>query len=558
MEKSIKIFFIGILWHHFLIPSYGIEQINDAHSTVDAEINVSIKDKMPELKQYIQEARKLWKAPGVSVAIIEKGKIYYINDGVTKIGTDNPVTENSVFCVMSCTKIITVILLHQLEEEGLINLNDPVTKYLPDFKLSDPEATQKVQIRHLISHCIGLPSFAGDTLWHLGFSKEEIIRKLALIPLKHQPGEKYGYQNICFGIAGMLIEKVLNQPFSKIVQQRIFQKLDMNNSSVGPQNTTLWNRLLQKLKQFLNLSSPSSTNSKKPISGHKKLNGQIAPIHTNDYPYLFTATAGINSTTSDYIKLISCLNNKGIIQFGPHKGERLFSEKTWKSISTPNMRVRNYRNDTQFPIERVINNDLHYGKGMYKMRYGSNARNIAIYYHMGSGTGWRACWWIIPSAQIGIVIFSNLGSLSTSFLPEVLAYKISDLYLDLKKYDPQAIEYDWNQERYKLKTLLKDTEQLIYPAPVSLAFLSGTYHSDFYGDLKISFSESENKLYLTYKNKTASLSHISNGSFSLKPPELSSKYSDDDDDQLYFEGSTNNLTCRSLRVFRDDAFKKVK
>lgn len=82
------------------------------------------------------------------------------------------------------------------------------------------------------------------------------------------------------------------------------------------------------------------------------------------------------------------------------------------------------------------------------MKYGKKNRTVDLLLHMGAGSGWRSFWMAIPDYNVGIVIFSNYGSINTTILPEVIAYKFVDTYFNLSNYD-------WSAQQKKIKDTLQ-------------------------------------------------------------------------------------------------------
>ena len=145
-----------------------------------------IQEILPEFEEYVEKVQTEWGAPGIAIGIVKDGKIVYIKSfGVREVGTLKKVDEHTVFQIASLTKNILVHLFAKLVQEGKVNWNDPVIKYMPTFFIGDAKVTSEFTIRDLLSHRSGLPSFSCDSLWYLDFTAEEIIQGIAKIPLKN-------------------------------------------------------------------------------------------------------------------------------------------------------------------------------------------------------------------------------------------------------------------------------------------------------------------------------------------------------------------------------------
>jgi CubicO group peptidase (beta-lactamase class C family) len=484
----------------------------------------------------------------VSVAIFADGKVYFVNYGTPLVGSGDHITEDSIFCILSCSKIVTVILLQQFVDEGKISLEDRVIDHLPWFRLQDEKSTAEVKVKHLISHCIGLPAFCGDTFSHFDFSAKEVIDAISTIPLKYPVGKKYGYQNVFVGIAGMLIEKVTGRTLKELMLEKIFQRLEMSHSSVGPHYAGIWDKIVQFFKRDARHMSIAS--------GHQVVNGEVASSNAT-YHYVFSGTSGVNSTTSDYIKLVACLVNKGIIEFGAQKGQRLFSTRAWETISSPQIVIGNVKDSNfQFPVDRMNKKSFAYGNGMFCLEYGEGEKFVQILSHMGAGSGWRSFWGVDTERRVGIVIFSNLGSISTSLLPEALGYKFFDMCFGFPEKDWSAIikkkqmriqkMYETQYERYVLAPSLKST------------YLRGMYRNSLYGEIKV--VEKNGSLAVEYRGNCAKLEHVGGTLFSVKSYDLTPNYSDDEHCTIHFSSDNNgHVSGLHVSLIRDgsDFFERV-
>lgn len=112
------------------------------------------------LEVYIQRALKDWQLPGCAVAIIKEGQIVLAKGyGLRDVELNLPVDEHSLFMIASNSKAVTGLCLAKLEQEKKLSLNDKVQKWLPSFKLFDPNATAMVTIKDVVSHRIGFETF---------------------------------------------------------------------------------------------------------------------------------------------------------------------------------------------------------------------------------------------------------------------------------------------------------------------------------------------------------------------------------------------------------------
>ena len=175
-----------------------------------AHIAFSQQNNPDSLDFYIQKEVADYKIPGLAIGIVKNGRVLFKKGyGYLSAIDTAKVNSSTVFPIMSCTKAFTAAALAILVDEGRINWNDKVIKYLPEFKLKDPWITKHLTISDILSHRSGLESFEGDLLWYgTRYSRQEIIRRIAYSPLNNNFRIDFGYQNIMYLVAGMIIEKI--------------------------------------------------------------------------------------------------------------------------------------------------------------------------------------------------------------------------------------------------------------------------------------------------------------------------------------------------------------
>jgi CubicO group peptidase (beta-lactamase class C family) len=135
---------------------------------------------------------------------------------------------NTVFPIFSVSKSFAAALTAILVNKGLLNWDDPITKFNIKFKLANKKATKKLTIRHLLSHINPLPPRALDHLIEFGFTLDNLLEKLAQVPTI---GEfKFSYQNILFSLIELIIEKVTNLSYEECLRQEILQPLNLTQT----------------------------------------------------------------------------------------------------------------------------------------------------------------------------------------------------------------------------------------------------------------------------------------------------------------------------------------
>jgi CubicO group peptidase (beta-lactamase class C family) len=168
--------------------------------------NASIAEIIPELDRLAPDAMADWKVPGVALAVVQDGKVVLARAfGQRDVEADLPVTTATQFVIGSITKSLTATGVALLQNGGRLDWTKPVRDYLPEFRLHDPVATERVTIRDLLSHQSGLPRhdwvhFPGDR------APAELLGVMRHLELSHDIRSAYQYSNLCYNVAGLLID----------------------------------------------------------------------------------------------------------------------------------------------------------------------------------------------------------------------------------------------------------------------------------------------------------------------------------------------------------------
>jgi CubicO group peptidase (beta-lactamase class C family) len=177
----------------------------------------------------VRRALDLYQVPGLAIAVVQNGKVLLARGyGVRRLGGAAPVDAATDFQIASNTKAFTTALLAQLVDSGQLAWDDPVTKYLPWFQLSDPWVTREFTIRDLVTHRSGLGLGAGDLLWfHSQYGAAEVVRRLRAAKPVTSFRSAYAYDNVLYIAAGLVIEAVTGRRWGDVLQQRILTPLGM-------------------------------------------------------------------------------------------------------------------------------------------------------------------------------------------------------------------------------------------------------------------------------------------------------------------------------------------
>lgn len=307
---------------------------------------------------------------GAAVAIVYKNQIAYIKCfGARKAGNDELIDEHTIFRLASVSKPVTGVLSGILVQENIINYDECVKDCLPGFMLKNPENTNKLTIRNLLSHTSGLVPHAYDDLveGHVPFST--IYKRLRMAGVSAEPGKLYGYQNVMFSLVDTIIAAKTSKNYSQLVKEKLFDPLGMNDASVD-------------FESFSN-----NPNKAYPHWG----NGSRKSLPLNDRYYSTAPAAGVNASISDMARFLQALLDEN---------KPLLDEKIQQTIFQPQV-VSPLRRGYFKYWENV--GKKNYGIGWRLVDY--KGRNVA--YHGGYVHGYKAEIALCQQENFGIVYLTN-------------------------------------------------------------------------------------------------------------------------------------------------------
>ena len=242
----------------------------------------------------------------IQTAIVKNGKLIHFDSyGSSDISENDPLEEDDIFRIASMTKPIVSIGLMMLYEEGKFNLNDPVYKYIPEFKNLTIKKRKKVKpvknhvkIIDLLRHSAGL-NFKGPEDYRkvISMNLEEYTKESVKEPLRFEPGTTWWYSSST-DICGYLIEILSGQKLDVYLKDKIFDPLKMDDTSFElPKNkldrlTTLY--VVGEKKELVSFDNKSNSPFKDKVT-------------------LLNGSGGLLSTTKDYLKFSVMLLNNGSI-----------------------------------------------------------------------------------------------------------------------------------------------------------------------------------------------------------------------------------------------------
>jgi len=175
--------------------------------------------------------------PGIAMAVVDDGNPVFIGTrGERRTGQGEAIDPDTLFKIASNSKAMTAALLARLVDRGLLRWDDPVIKYLPQFRMHDPWVTQQMQVRDLLIHNSGLGLGAGDLmLWPEPnrFTRQDIIAGLAHLKPVTSFRSGYAYDNLMYVVAGEVAAAAGGKPYDQLLREEVFSPLGMDRCQVG-------------------------------------------------------------------------------------------------------------------------------------------------------------------------------------------------------------------------------------------------------------------------------------------------------------------------------------
>jgi len=324
--------------------------------------------------------------PGAAVAIIENGRAPWVKVfGVTRLGSDQPVTRHSAFQLASISKTFAGVALAMAADEGVLSLDEPVQSVLTDLRFADDSKGRLISMRHVVSQSTGLLPHSYTNLIEDRMSYPSIIKKLAKAPFICAPGNCYSYQNVAFSLVGDAIRERTGQSYADFVRQKIFVPLRMPDAWVG-------------------LATDQEREDRVLVTPHLKTKSGWQVAKPNERYYKVLPAAGVNASISDMARWLAAILGESTV-ISPE-----LLEQVTERVVAYKKRQGHYPSDA--PIT-----DLGYAMGFRTFSY----RTLPGFLHHGGYIrGMRSELIAHPGSRSGLVFLTNaepdkLNRLSLAF-----------------------------------------------------------------------------------------------------------------------------------------------
>ena len=343
------------------------------------------------LQRYVDER----KIAGAVAGVARNGKVGYLESvGVQDLQSRVPMTEQSLFRIYSMTKAVTAVAVMMLHEEGRFGLQDPVSKYLPEFAavrvLNAADGTTRpaaspVTVEQLLLHTSGLSHRTSDLYRTAGVRSRsmtlpQFVKGIVAAPLMEDPGTRYRYSEGTT-VLGRLVEIWSGKPFEVFLKERVFTPLKMTE-------TGFWVEPARQAR-LTTVYAPDKT-----VQGGGLTAIEIETVPFSERPALIEGAVGLVCTVPDYLRFAQMLLNKGELD-----GARLLR------AGTVEMMVRNGLSDA---VQKARGGAMGWGLANVNVVLDPSGVN----YPSSAGEyGWDGTagtiFWVDPSAQMVTVLMTQ-------------------------------------------------------------------------------------------------------------------------------------------------------
>jgi CubicO group peptidase (beta-lactamase class C family) len=429
---------------------------------------------IPELERLISEIMQEWQVPGLAVAVVQNGEVAFLRPcGLRDVEAGSKVTTDTQFQLMSVSKSFTATGLALLVDERRIDWKKPVREYIPEFRLYDAVASERVTVRDLLCHHSGLPRH--DWIWLPGdLSAAQMLAAMRYLEPSDDIRSTFQYSNLGYLVASMVTERVSGRSFAEFTRA-LTDKLHMDVTFT-----------VEELAAAADAAVPYA------MEGDTRLRSKLWPVSV-------TAAGGMSTSIASFASWLRFHLGKGEFE-----GRRLLSAGLIQELQKPRVHVG--------PPEFAEYSDVHYGLGFRSHMY----RGERVVWHAGGFTGTNALMMMLPDRGVGLAVLANNG-MTPLFAPHILANYVFDRVCG----KAPAPWLDRFRERRRKLVAQQEIDRRAPKASRRPAIRPGRDLADYAGDYehpgygRITITHAEGKLHWSFRGMSAPLVHRHYDTFEL-------------------------------------------
>ncbi len=428
---------------------------------------------LPELERLTAEVMAEWKVPGLAVAVVQDGATFVRPYGICDVEAGLKVTADTQFQLMSVSKSFAATGLALLMDEQRMDWKKPVREYIPEFRLHDAVASDRVTVRDLLCHHSGLPRH--DWIWLPGdLSQAQMLAAMRHLEPSDDFRSTFQYSNLGYLVASMVVERVSGQSWAAFTRA-LTDKLHMEVTFT-----------VKELAAAADAAVPYA------MAGDTRLRSMLWPVSV-------TAAGGMSTSIASFANWLRFHLGKGEFE-----GQRLLSAGLVHELQKPRVHVG--------APEFAEYSDVHYGLGFRAHRY----RGERVVWHGGGFTGTNTLMAMLPDRGVGVAVLANIGMVP-HFAPHILANYVFDRvcgkepapWLDRFREQRRAFVVQRDADRRAGAVSPRPTTQ----PPRELTDYAGDYEHPGYG--RIAITHAEGRLRWAFRGMSEPLAHRHHDTFEL-------------------------------------------
>lgn len=424
--------------------------------SADADIESRIRALAPELEDYVTGGMAAFDVLGTAVGIVAGDRLIYGKGFGARRKGGEPVGARTVFQIGSTTKAIGAAVIALAVDRGKLKWNDRVVDLYPSFALKDPWVTREFRVYDLLAQRSGLPPYANDQLFALGFDADWMMHSLRFVDPTTSFRSAFTYTNITHLIAGRIVAKALGADDWPVVATREIVEL------LGMRDTSFTAEAIEQAADH--------------ALGHRWTpQGSVEIQFTPLFPYAAGPAGDVNSTVEDCARWLRLqLGN------GEFAGRRLVSAENLALTRTPKVSISE---STAYAMGWVV----------------IDTPNGRAVWHNGGTSGFGAHIGFLPHKGVGAVILTNLEN---NGFPDAVGLWLYDKLLGNPETDHRKAPLAHAKDEAAKKAALYRPRPAAQPAPPAES-LVGDYHSNTLGPATLAVED--NGLLLALKQTGARL-----------------------------------------------------
>jgi CubicO group peptidase (beta-lactamase class C family) len=350
-----------------------------------------------DLQERVTEAAERHGVPGVSVGVIHDGVEHYAYAGVTSVENPLPVDAHTLFQFGSTGKTFTATALLRLVDRGDVDLDAPVRRYLPDFRMKDEAAAAEVTVLNLLNHTAG---WEGDLMENTGDGDDALakyVARMADIEQVSPVGESFSYNNASLSVAGRIIEIVTGKTFEAAMQELLFTPLGLDHCFFFPTDVMT--------RRFV-------------VGHHVQPDGSVTVARPWAMPRGSSPAGGISSNAADQMAWARFHMGDGTAA----DGTRIMSTELLRRMQEPTVEIKGSALGDHVGIS-------------WMLRDIDGARIVG---HGGTMIGQHSSFEMVPAANFAVTSLSNSGPNGPEFNEEIVRWALES-YIGVTWRDPEPV-----------------------------------------------------------------------------------------------------------------------